>query len=186
MVVAVGGIIASGKSTVADALGFEMSAPVVDADRTRKQLLGVRVTTPVHDGAWQGAYDLAFTEAVYAEVFRRAAVVLASGRAVIVEASFRSRALRARARALAAAHGVPFRLVECRAAPEVCRARLRERAQRASVSDGRLEIFDDFVARWEPIDELPASEHLVIDTARPLADSLEELRNALRTWPPGL
>src|SRR5690606_15832933 len=44
VVVAVGGIIASGKSTVADLLGFEMSAPVVDADRTRKQLLGVRAT----------------------------------------------------------------------------------------------------------------------------------------------
>jgi uncharacterized protein len=186
MVVAVGGIIASGKSTVADRLGFEMSAPVVDADRTRKQLLGVRATAPVHEGAWQGAYDPAFTETVYAEVFRRAAVVLASGRSVIVEASFRSRALRARVRELAARHGVPFRLVECRASPEICRERLRQRARAASVSDGRLEIFDDFVARWEPIDELPADEHLVIDTAGPLANSLVVLRNALRTWPPGL
>jgi len=186
MVVAVAGIIASGKSTVADQLGFEMSAPIVDADRTRKQLLGVRATAPVHDGAWQGAYDPAFTEEVYAEVFRRAAVVLRSGRSVIVEASFRDRALRARARELAAQHGVPFRLVECRASPEICRDRLRQRARAASVSDGRLEIFDDFVARWQPIDELPAREHLVIDTAGPLADNLVELRNALRTWPPGL
>jgi aminoglycoside phosphotransferase family enzyme/predicted kinase len=186
MVVAVAGIIASGKSTVADQLSFEMSAPVVDADHTRKQLLGVHATEPVHDGVWQGAYDPAFTEAVYAEVFRRAAVVLASGRPVIVEASFRSRALRARARELATRHRVPFRLVECRASPEVCRARLRERAKRASVSDGRLEIFDDFVARWQPIDELPAEEHLVLDTEGPLAESLVALRDALRTWPPGL
>lgn len=186
MVVAVAGIIASGKTTVADRLGFEMSAPVVDADHTRKQLLGVQATAPVHDGAWQGAYDLAFTEAVYAEVFRRAGVVLASGRSVIVDASFRSRALRARARDLATRYGVPFRLVECRASPEVCRARLRERARGASVSDGRLEIFDDFVARWEPIDELPADEHIVIDTGSPLADNLVVLRNALQTWPPGL
>lgn len=186
MVVAVGGIIASGKSTVADQIGFEMSAPVVDADRTRKQMLGVRPTAPVHEGAWQGAYDPAFTEEVYAEVFRRAAVVLASGRSVIVEASFRSRALRARARELAALHGVPFRLVECRASAEICRERLLERARTASVSDGRLEIFDDFVARWEPIDELPAAEHLVIDTSGPLADNLAVLRKALRTWPPGL
>ena len=186
MVVAVAGIIASGKSTVADRLGFEMSAPIVDADRTRKQMLGVRATAPVHDGAWQGAYDPAFTEEVYAEVFRRAGVVLASGRSVIVEASFRDRALRARARELAAQHGVPFRLVECRASPEICRERLRQRARAASVSDGRLEIFDDFVARWQPIDELPAREHLVIDTAGPLADNLVVLRKALRTWPPGL
>ena len=186
VVVAVGGIIASGKSTVADLLGFEMSAPVVDADRTRKQLLGVRATQPVHEGAWQGAYDPAFTEDVYQEVFRRAEVVLASGRPVIVEASFRSRALRGRARTLAERTGVPFRMVECRAAPEICRERLRERAKRASVSDGRLEIFDDFVARWEVIDELPAEEHLVLDTSAPLERNLAVLRDALRTWPPGL
>jgi uncharacterized protein len=185
-VVAVAGIIASGKSTVADQLSFEISAPVVDADRTRKQMLGVQATAPVHEGAWQGAYDPRFTETVYAEVFRRAAVVLASGRPVIVEASFRSRALRARARELATRHGLPFCLIECRAAPEICRQRLRERAQRASVSDGRLEIFDDFIARWQPIDELPAEEHLVLDTAGPLAENLVVLRNALRTWPPGL
>jgi predicted kinase len=119
-------------------------------------------------------------------VLRRAAVVLASGRSVIVEASFRSRALRARVRELAARHGVPFRLVECHAPPAVCRARLRQRAHTASVSDGRLEIFDDFVASWEPIDELPADEHLVIDTSGPLADNLVALRETLRTWPPGL
>ncbi|MCA9648650.1 MAG: AAA family ATPase [Myxococcales bacterium] len=185
-VVAVGGIIASGKSTIADRLGFEMSAPVVDADRTRKQMLGVRETQPVHEGSWQGAYDPAFTEEVYAEVFRRAGVVLASGRPVIVEASFRSRALRERARALARAHEVPFRLIECRVEPELARERLRERAKHASVSDGRLEIFDDFVARWETIDELPAAEHVVLDTSRPLEDNLGRLREQVRTWPPGL
>lgn len=185
-VIVVAGVIASGKSTVADQLSFELSAPVVDADRTRKQLLGLRVTAPVHEGAWQGAYDPGFTEEVYGEAFRRAGVVLASGRSVIVEASFRSRALRARARELAARHGVPFRLVECRAAPEVCRARLRERAKHASVSDGRLAIFDDFLARFEPIDELPADEHLVLDTSRPMVDNLIVLREQLRTWPPGL
>lgn len=186
LVVAVGGIIASGKSTISERLGFEMSAPVVEADRTRKQMLGVRETQPMHDGSWQGAYDPKFTEEVYAEVFRRAGVVLASGRPVIVDASFRSRALRARARALAEEHGVPFRLVECRVAPQIAKDRLRERAKQASVSDGRLEIFDDFVAKWETIDELPADEHLVLDTARAIDANLEVLREAIRTWPPGL
>ncbi len=185
-VVAVGGIIASGKSTVAARLGALMSAPVIEADRTRKQLLGVTPTRPVHEGAWQGAYDPAFTERVYDEVFRRAGVVLEAGRPVILDASFRGRALRQRARALALEHGVPFRFVECRAAPEVCRARLRQRARGASVSDGRLEIFDDFVARWEPVDELLPAEHLVLDTARPLDDNLGKIREVVETWPPGL
>ena len=185
-VVAVGGVIASGKSTVSGRLSLEMSAPVVDADRTRKQMLGVRATQPVHDGSWQGAYDPKFTEEVYAEVFRRAGVVLQSGRPVLVDASFRSRALRGRARALAAAHDVPFRLVECRVDHAVAKERLRERAKRASVSDGRLEIFDDFVAKWETIDEFPADEHVVLDTSQPLDSTIDRLRAAVQTWPSGL
>ncbi len=185
-VVAVGGVIASGKSTVSGRLSLEMSAPVVDADRTRKQMIGVRATQPVHEGSWQGAYDPKFTEEVYAEVFRRAGVVLASGRPVLVDASFRSKALRGRAHALATEYGVPFRMVECRIDFAVAKDRLRERAKHASVSDGRLEIFDDFVAKWEPIDEFDADEHVILDTSQPLEETIDALRSDVQTWPPGL
>ncbi len=185
-VVAVGGIIASGKSTISGRLSLEMSAPVVDADRTRKQMIGVRATEPVHEGSWQGAYDPKFTQEVYAEVFRRAGVVLRSGRPVLVDASFRSQALRARARDLAEQHGVPFRMVECRIEHAVAKERLLERAKRASVSDGRLEIFDDFVAKWEHIDEFPAQEHVVLDTSNPIETTMVALRAELQTWPDGL
>ncbi len=184
--VAVGGLIASGKSTVSTRLANQMPAPIVDADRTRKQMLGIRATQPMHDGSWQGAYDPAFTAQVYDEVFRRAEVVLASGRPVIVDASFRSRDLRTRARDVAARRGVPFRMVECRVDPTIAKERLRERARHASVSDGRLEIFDDFVARWQAIDEIPVGEHLVLDTSQSIDDNLAAIGEIVRTWPPGL
>lgn len=181
--IAVGGIIASGKSTIADAIHELSSAPIVDADRTRKFMLGVEATEPVREGAWQGAYDPAFTERVYAEVLRRADVVLASGRPVIVDASFRSPAMRAAARALARRHGVPFRFVECRADPATCRTRLEHRGR--SVSDGRLEILDAFAARWEAADELPDDEHIVLDTTRPFFETNRTLRERLESWPLG-
>ena len=183
MLIAVGGVIASGKSTVADRLAAQMGAPVVDADRTRKSMLGVAATQRVDSDAWTGAYDPAFTETVYEEVLRRAAVVLRSGRPVVVDASFRSRSFRARARAVAARAGVPFRFVECRVEPAVAKERLRERAKTASVSDGRLEIFDDFVAKWEPVLELPAGEHVLLDTQRPVEQSMQTLRELVPTWP---
>ncbi len=185
-VVAVGGVIASGKSTVTRTLSLEMGAPTVDADRTRKQMIGVRAMQPVHDGSWQGAYDPKFTEDVYAEVFRRAGVVLQSGRPVLLDASFRSRSLRGRARALASEHDVPFRFVECIIDYAIAKERLVERAKHASVSDGRLEIFDDFVARWEAVEEFSDREHVQLDTARPITDTLVTLRAALQTWPQGL
>jgi aminoglycoside phosphotransferase family enzyme/predicted kinase len=185
VVVAVGGIIASGKSTVAERLADEMSAPVVDADRTRKSMVGIDPCQPLHEVAWTGAYDPGFTERVYAEVMRRADVVLASGRPVVIDASFRSPTMRARARELAVAHGVPFRFVECRADPEVCRLRLAQRAQTAGVSDGRLDVFDAFRSRFEPVTELPSAEQVVLDTTCPLEESLGVLRGRLDTWPPG-
>ncbi|MCH9682697.1 MAG: dephospho-CoA kinase [Deltaproteobacteria bacterium] len=181
-VVAVGGMIATGKSTVAQRLARLLSAPIVEADRTRKQMLGVAPAQPIHDAAWGGAYDPAFTDRVYEEVLRRAAVVLDSGRSVVVDASFRGRTLRQRVRQLASDHGVGFRFVECRAPAAVCKQRLRERAKHASVSDGRLEIFDDFASRWEPVDELSPPEHIVLDTVGPATEQLEQLRRAVDPW----
>jgi uncharacterized protein len=184
--VCVGGIIAAGKSTLADALAFEMSAPVVDADRTRKDMVGVRATEAVRDGAWAGAYDPAFTDVVYAEVLRRARVVLASGRPVILDASFRCARLRAAARALALEVGAPFCFLECQVPLDVARARLAERAQGQSVSDGRIEVLEDFVERFEPVTELLDSEHLVIDTRAGLDAELSRVRVRVATWPRGL
>ncbi|MGO8995908.1 MAG: AAA family ATPase [Polyangiaceae bacterium] len=183
VLVAVGGVIAAGKSTVAAALARQMSAPVVDADRTRKHLLGVPETRRIDESAWHGAYDPHVTEHVYGEVLRRAAVVLASGRSVIVDASFRSRKMRADARAVAEAHAVPFLLVECRADRATCMQRLEERGKVVAVSDGRPAIFDAFCANFEPILELAAGEHLVVHTTRPLHETVADLRSRVPVWP---
>jgi predicted kinase len=183
-VIAVGGVIATGKSTVADRLSSVIGAPVVETDRTRKHMLGARPTEKLYEGTWSGAYDPAFTEEVYDEVYRRASRVLASGRTVILDASFRSPSMRARARSLAAEHRVPFVFVECVAPRDACLARLAERAKGESVSDGRAEIFDAFVARFEPVtrNELTPGEHVVLDTSGPLDRTLAELADTLPTW----
>jgi aminoglycoside phosphotransferase family enzyme/predicted kinase len=180
--VAVGGLIASGKSTISERVGAYMNAPVVSADRTRKHLLGVKETEPVHDDAFGGAYSAETNERVYAEVFRRAGQVLGSRRPVVLDASFRSRELRARAQELARRHGVGFVFVECRTTPEEAKRRLAKRALAPSISDGRAEIYDDFAARFEPITELPPSCHFVLDTTSSVETALRPLLPALPTW----
>lgn len=186
-VVAVGGLIAAGKSTLAAWISEETGAPIVEADRTRKSMIGVAATTRVSDGVWSGAYDKAFTEKVYAEVLRRAGVVLASGRPVILDASFRSPSMRLAARALAREHDVPFTFVECRAPTEVCKARLAYRESLpGTVSDGRVAIFDDFAKAWQPATELAPSEHAIVDTSCEEAETRREIRDRVATWPSGL
>lgn len=184
-VVAVGGLIASGKSTVAARVGALMTAPVVDADRTRKHLAGLAAEEPAREEAFRGIYSEDFTNDVYREVFRRADAVLSSRRPVVLDASFRSRELRASARELASRHGVPFTFVECRAPDPLLRKRLAARVTGRRVSDGRLEIFDEFRARWEPVEELPSEDHLALDTSRPLEETERTLRARLPVWPAG-
>jgi aminoglycoside phosphotransferase family enzyme/predicted kinase len=185
-VVAVGGVIASGKSSVATELGLAMSAPVLEADRTRKAMLHVGPLDPLADPAWAGAYSPAASDRVYAELLRRAAVVLSSGRPVVLDASFRSEAFRRRARDLAVVHGVPFRFVECKAPRAVCLERLARREREPSVSDGRRAIFDAFCERYEASLATPADERIEIDTTEPLPATLEKLRRRLDVWPVGL
>jgi len=186
VVVAVGGIIASGKSTAARHLARHLGGPVVDSDRTRKHLAAVGATEPLAEAPWEGPYAEMMSRRVYDEVFRRAGAVLRSGRPVVLDASFRARAHRWAVRALAHTAGVPFYFIECRAPLEECRARLERRAQHPNVSDGRPEILDAFVARFEPIDELSAEEHITLDTTRPFEANVSVLRSRIPGWPTGL
>jgi aminoglycoside phosphotransferase family enzyme/predicted kinase len=187
VVVALGGQVASGKSTVATWIGRRLAAPVVGSDATRDFLLGARLNAELHEARWEESYTAGFGERVYAEVLRRAGQVLRSGRPVVIDGCFRSRAQRAGARALAARFGHPFLFVEARIPREVQRERLAERALRDNVPlDDWLEIADDLRAAWEPADDLPPGEHLPLDTSRPLAWSTGRIEAALPTWPEGL
>lgn len=175
-VIVVGGVIASGKSTVADALGEALAAPVLSTDRTRKHLAGRKPTESLQSEAWSGAYTPHATEAVYSELWRRAKTVLGSRRPVVIDGSFRTRAMRDAARELAREHEVPFLMVECTAPREVCLERLRNRERGgAHESDARSALFDEFLERFEPIEELAPTEHVRLDTSRPLADNRRRL-----------
>lgn len=179
VVYAVGGVIASGKSTVAEHVAGLVHAPVIDADRARKQLSGVESNAPLHDPVFAGHYDQARTAEVYAELMRRAAIVLESKRSVVLDASFRDRHHRSAALELAKRFNAPFLFIECSVDLALCRQRLRARAQSASVSDGRLEVFEAFVASFEPVDELTAQHHLRVDTGRSVAETISQIRDRL-------
>lgn len=175
-VLAVGGLIGAGKSTLAHALGRSLGVPVVDSDRTRKALSGVSATTRA-SGA---AYTAAFTRRTYDELFRRADVVLRSGRGVILDASFRSRELRQRARDLAVRHGRRFRFVEAICDDATLRARLQAReAAGGSVSDATAELLERFRREFEPVTEFAAPAHVRVRTTEPLSVQTETVKRAL-------
>jgi predicted kinase len=158
VLVAVGGLVASGKSTVARRLAEELGARLLCADELRQAL---------HQAGHTDAYLPGFSLRVYQEIMRRARSEIERGSPVVLDGTFRSRRLRAEARALARERAVPFRFVECRAAHEVCRARLRRREEESGES-GWTELFEHFLPLWEPAEEIPEAEHVVLDTSGPL------------------
>jgi len=175
-VIAVGGMIASGKSRTAATIAELIAAPVVSSDRTRKYLLGRRPTESLESGAWSGAYSPSVTNAVYEELWRLAGVIVGSGRPVIIDASFRTAEMRDAAKKLAERCGVPFLLVECIAPRELTLERLAAREQREpEESDARADLLNEFERRFEPIDELPSSEHVRIDTSLPRSENRRRL-----------
>jgi aminoglycoside phosphotransferase family enzyme/predicted kinase len=175
-VVAVGGLIGAGKSTLAHSLGRSLGVPVVDSDRTRKALAGIPPTKQASAEAYSGE----FTRQTYDELFRRADVVLGSGRGVILDASFRNRELRLRARELAMRHQCPFRFVEAVCDDATLRMRLQARAATGgSVSDATEELLDRFRRDFEPVAELRADEHVSVNTTLPVATQVDAVRSTL-------
>ena len=174
-VIAVGGVIGSGKTTLAEGLGRTVGVPVISSDRVRKSLAGVAPT----ERAPAEAYSAAFSARTFDEVFRQATTVLRSGRVVILDATFRARAHRLRARDLARRHGRRFVFVEAVADEATLRARLRARAEGPSISDAGESLLERVQAEFEPVTELDRGEHVRASTAGPPAASVRAVLDFL-------
>lgn len=179
--VCVGGLIASGKSTLAQRLSDHLNYPVVDTDRTRKHLAGVSPTQSNDDAPFSGQYASDFSVTVYEQAFRSARAVLSSGRSVILEASFTKETQRQGAKNLAQSMGVHVVYVGCQVSYAEAKKRLLERSREESVSDGRLEIYDEFVKRAEPLGPSEFEHQLLLDTSLPEALQQQDLK-ALALW----
>ncbi|HSE95947.1 MAG TPA: AAA family ATPase, partial [Methylomirabilota bacterium] len=174
-VIAVGGLIGSGKSTLAEGLAVALACPVVASDRVRKALAGVPPTTRAPDDA----YSPAFSARTFRELFRRAEVVVATGRGVILDATFRSRELRHEAREVARRHGRRFLFVETGCDDATLRERLRRRAGGPSVSDATEGLLERIRQDFQPVTEVAPGEHVRVDTTRSTAEQVAQVRAAL-------
>lgn len=181
------GGVASGKSTLAQALAERLGVPRIEADHVRKELLdarsplarewgkaadaGTRVVEE-HEAQWQQSFEPGFEDRVYAELMRCAEVSLVAGNGLVLDACFPSRWWRGVARALAKRHGLPFLLVECQVDRETRRRRLAQRDTSSARGAGWEVIADRFARRYEGVEEFPSDEHVVVDTAHALATAL--------------
>jgi len=174
------GLIASGKSYLAEAWAARHSFVHLNSDQIRKELAGAAAASGRGSDADQGIYTPEFSRRTYDELLHLAAVALAGGRPVLLDASYQSRVERDLVRAWAVSLGVAVHFVQCICPEEEVKRRLQLRAaDPAAVSDGRWEILQIQRTRFEPPTELAGAQLLILATDRPLGMLLDELDKTL-------
>ncbi|UTT49319.1 MULTISPECIES: AAA family ATPase [Rhodococcus] len=149
--VLVGGVSATGKTTLARTAGAYLGAEVVRSDVVRKELVGLRPTDRTGDGTDTGLYAPAHSEATYREMLRRAGTALTRGRSVVLDATWLSSAQRDAARRVADDAAVDVIEIECRADEGILLQRMASRAQRGDdASDATPAVLERQLRRRDP------------------------------------
>lgn len=175
------GMQGTGKSTFARRLSETANLTWVSSDLVRKELAGV---PPVHDPRppdW--LYTPEMTERTYGELLTRAERELASGRSVVLDATFADPGRRRRVLELADRARVVCLFTECRADESEIERRLSERVHHPEdVSDATVEVYREARSRFTPLDDIPETNRVVIDTGDGVEDGVGRVRASLLRW----
>jgi aminoglycoside phosphotransferase family enzyme/predicted kinase len=134
----VGGLPGTGKSTVAGLLADRRGYVVLSSDRVRKELAGISPETPAAEGFGDGLYDVTTTSATYAELVRRARLLLAQGESVVLDASWTDASQRTLARDAAREASADLVEIVCTTPAAVAAGRMLTRAHGPSDADAAI------------------------------------------------
>ncbi len=177
--VLVGGLPGTGKSTVAAALAEALPAEVLRSDVVRKQLAGVGPTDHVAVAFEADLYTPEMTDRVHTALLAEARSLLASGRSVVLDASFARDRHRVAARRLAAESTATMSELRCvLEAADASRRLQRRRSLPGDVSDATPAIA---AAMSDTFDPWPTATTL--DTRDPSAGVAHAALVAITTAP---
>ena len=163
----IGGGPGTGKTTLAHALAKRIGAQVISTDDVRRQLQQAGTITGTVGVLDEGLYSAENVAAVYDELLRYPHLYLRAGQSVILDGTWRDARQRERARKLADETASPIVEFTCSVPLDEASARIHNRP--ATSSDATPHIA---AALTDHNGASPAG-HL-IDTGRPLADSVAE------------
>ncbi len=174
VLVALGGVSGTGKTTlaraVAPSLGAAPGAVILRSDEIRKRQLGVGPT----QAAPAASYSRGEMQRAYGVMLDEAEAALAAGRSVILDATYLDPANRQAVETLAARMGVAFDGVWLTAPAEVLEARVA--ARRGDASDATVAVLREQLARdigplaWRGVDATDSDRAAVLIIAGPRGD----------------
>jgi aminoglycoside phosphotransferase family enzyme/predicted kinase len=181
LLILTGGIIASGKSTVAEGIAKALDLDLYRSDALRKEFAGVEATSSQRAAYGQGMYSAAARQRVYDAMADLARHALRQGHSVCLDASFAKRAERKRLAALAQNVGARVYAIECLAPDAVIRERLRAREQAtATISDAREDILESFRQDYEPVQDAELACHVALDTTQDIGTCVRQALAAIQ------
>jgi aminoglycoside phosphotransferase family enzyme/predicted kinase len=166
--VLVGGGPGTGKTTVAHNLAERVGAQVISTDEVRRELQASGQMTGTPGVLDRGLYSAENIVAVYDAVLRRAQLLLAAAQSVILDGTWHDPYQRAKARDVAAATHAAMSEILCVAPGAMAAERVGSREPDA-ISDAT-----PAVARALAIDPGQWSRACVVDTTRPIADTVHD------------
>ena len=169
------GLPASGKSTLSFRLAETLGIDCFNSDRVRKKLFGMAPLDCASGPLDQGLYSGQVSQKVYDQLLNMAREKMQTGHSVILDATYGSACHREKAFRLADECIAQIYFVECIAEDTVIRHRLRQREHTASVSDARLTQFEALRSRFEPLNDIPSSRHICIDSTSSPENCLNSL-----------
>jgi predicted kinase len=161
----VGGLMGTGKSSLAAKLVDTLGLESLSTDLVRHTMLG-RSNTPARYG--EGHYQPDLRTRVYDELFRQAREYLQHRQSVVLDGTFLSDALRTRAYELAYRHGAVSLHIHCTCPRQIAYARIQERADTGqSESEARTELYDLQARDYQPT--LADDPSITVDTTQPMS-----------------
>ena len=169
--VLLGGLPASGKSTLAAKLSDRLGWVVLRSDEIRKDMAGLAHGASAVAATGEGLYRPELVESAYGEMLRRARLAVERGLSVILDATWREERTREDARRIAEATCADMIEMRCVAPRALLRSRLTGRSLGAAMSsDATLEVLDRMEFKpWPSATDVDTSVRLAQSLAVALA-----------------
>ncbi len=149
---------ASGKSTLSRQLSAPLQAVILRSDVERKRLFGLKMEDNAADDPGKGIYNHAATQQTYQHLLVVSRQILNAGYSVIVDATFSDPHQRALFSDDAAISHYRCVILDLKVSESSLRQRIQQR--RHDVSDANIQILQNQLQNWQPLNE--AERHLAV------------------------
>ncbi len=140
-IIAISGLVASGKSTVAEKLSEILRAQVISSDVIRKRMAGIDPFSHIKCGYKKAIYSPSFTHRVYESIIKTAVKEAKEGKDVIVDATFSQKRYRDMLRCEAEKEKIPLFFFFLDTPEATIIERLRKREKERTVSDADISVY---------------------------------------------